>query len=103
MEGKRTRTVATSATDCRFDEFWQSYPKKKAKDDCLKAWQKLKPDDAMATRIMAALAAAKSSEEWERHDGRFIPYGATWLNGKRFDDDLTPTRRPPHPPGMTVL
>lgn len=103
MEGNGTRSLARGASDCRFDIFWEAYPKKKAKDDCLKAWKKLKPDDAMASRIMVALSRAKSSEEWERHDGRFIPYGATWLNGKRFDDDLTPTHRPPHSSGMRVL
>lgn len=103
-EGNRTGTLARGASDCRFDAFWDAYPKKRAKDDCVKAWQKLKPDEAMADRIMAALTLAKSSEEWERDRGRYIPHAATWLNRRRFDDDLTlPRDRPPHPPGMTVL
>jgi hypothetical protein len=66
-----------------FAEFWSAYPKKVAKGDAEKAWKKHKPDIAAC---LAALAIAKTSPDWTKDGGQFIPYPATWLNGKRWED-----------------
>ena len=82
--------MVISSADDRFSEFWMAYPRKVAKQAALKAWQKLKPDANTCTAIMTALQAATNSEAWRRDGGRFIPHAATWLNGKRWEDEASP-------------
>jgi hypothetical protein len=56
----------------------------------LKAWHKLGGFvNGEFDRVMAALAAFKSSGQWS--DPKFIPHPATWLNKRRFDDELEQT------------
>ncbi|MNH08813.1 hypothetical protein D3C79_682460 [compost metagenome] len=35
-----------------------------------------------------ALAAWTVSTDWTKDGGQFIPHAATWLNGKRWEDEL---------------
>ena len=72
----------------RFSEFWTAYPRKVAKPEALKAWIKIKPDDDTFAAIMAGLAAAKASRDWTKDDGQFIPHPTTWLNQRRWEDQL---------------
>ena len=71
-----------------FDKFWSVYPKKQAKQKALRAWLKLKPDDALLGVILASLDAAMTSENWLKDKGQWIPNPATWLNDKRWEDVL---------------
>ena len=70
-----------------FDEFWEAYPKKKAKEDARKAWAKLKPDETLGKVIIQAVEAAKKSKDWQKEKGQYIPHPATYLNGKRWEDE----------------
>ena len=72
-----------------FDQFWSAYPKKVAKAAAQKAWTKLSPDDGLVNRIMDSLRKLKGSDEWKRDDGRYIPHASTWLNGRRWEDEVT--------------
>jgi hypothetical protein len=78
--------------DVWFSEFWTEYPKKVAKQNALKAWKKIKPDAPLMAAIMTSLKRWKTSYEWLRDGGRFIPYPATWLNGRRWEDEIQETR-----------
>lgn len=82
-----------------FDSFWAAYPKKVAKTNAMKAWVKLMPDEDTVEKIMSGLYVWKHSEEWTRDDGRFIPHPATWLNGRRWEDEVPKitTRKPVAP------
>lgn len=71
-----------------FTEFWTAYPRKKSKGDAEKAWLKLKPDEQLASQIIAAVERATTSEDWTRDGGKFIPYPASWLNAKGWEDEL---------------
>ena len=71
-----------------FDVFWNEYPKKVDKQNALKAWKKLKPDEAMLDKIISAIRSWKDSEQWNKENGQYIPYPATWLNKRRWEDDL---------------
>lgn len=77
-----------SAQDRRFDEFWQSYPKKVGKKAAFASWKRIKPDVSLFNKIMAAVEAAKGSKQWQRDGGQYIPNPATWLNQGRWDDEL---------------
>ena len=73
-----------------FDEFWFSYPRKQAKPDAVKAFAKLKPDAQTQAAILAAVALQSRSEQWTKDGGQFIPNPATWLNQRRWEDELIP-------------
>lgn len=67
-----------------FDEFWQGYPKKVARHAARKAWDRLSPFDQQDA--LGALAAHTAS--WQDRDKQFIPHAATWLRGRRWEDEL---------------
>lgn len=68
-----------------FELFWEAYPKKKAKQDAEKAFAKV----AVPVQVLlAAIEAQKRSEDWTKENGQFIPHPATWLNGKRWEDQM---------------
>ena len=73
-----------------FASFWSSYPKKKSKPEAEKAWNKLKPDDALLATILKAIDAQKKTDGWTKDVGKFIPHPATWLNGRRWEDEVIP-------------
>ena len=68
-----------------FKTFWQSYPKKRAKDEALKAWKKKKNRPPIA-QILQAVKDQKASEQWRKNGGEFIPHPSTWINQGRWDD-----------------
>ena len=69
-----------------FDLFWEAYPKKKAKQDAEKAFAKV---TAPVQVLLGAIEAQKKTEDWTKENGQFIPHPATWLNGKRWEDQVT--------------
>lgn len=73
----------------RFDQFWSAYPKRVSKAQALKAWMTLSPDEALVGVMVAAIAAQRMSPGWLKEGGKFIPYPATWLNGRRWEDEAT--------------
>lgn len=70
-----------------FDEFWSAYPKKKAKEAARKAWNKLKPDETLGKAIIQAVIENAKTKDWLKENGKYIPYPATYLNGKRWEDE----------------
>ncbi|MBI4063485.1 MAG: hypothetical protein HY401_04200 [Elusimicrobia bacterium] len=74
-----------------FDVFWQAYPRHVGKQSAIKAWGKLKPAPEPLKKILEALERQKQSEQWQREGGRFIPHPATWINGKRWEDEISQT------------
>lgn len=70
-----------------FEDFWILYPKKQAKAAAEKAYLKIKPDMALFEKMKKALEAQKASFDWQKESGRYIPLPATWLNGRRWEDE----------------
>jgi hypothetical protein len=77
-----------------FDRFWSAYPRKVAKQEALKAWTKLAPDIALEIRILGAVDHQRTWDAWTRDGGKFIPYPATWLNGRRWEDERATVATP---------
>lgn len=73
--------------DDRFDQFWQAYPRKVAKDDARKRWKALKPSETLLAEMLAALAWQRCQHDWTKDNGQFIPYPAVWLNKGRWKDE----------------
>lgn len=78
----------TSVQQERFKEFWRHYPRKVGKGAAEKVWDKIKPGKALLSLILSALDQQKACEQWKRENGRYIPNPATWLNQKRWEDDI---------------
>jgi len=74
-----------------FDEFWAEYPKKRSKGQAEKTWVKIKPDEQLFEAIMTGLKRAKTSVDWTKNGGQYIPYPSTWLNAKGWEDEYTAT------------
>ncbi len=73
----------------RFAEFWSVYPKKKSKGSAEKAWNKIKPDKQLFEKIIKAVGDnIRLNTTWQKDNGQFIPYPATWLNAKGWEDSL---------------
>lgn len=68
----------------RFEAFWQAYPCGKNRQAAIRAWDKLRPDEALIHEMARGLKRAMESEEWQRGIG--IPYASTWLNNQRWTD-----------------
>ncbi len=87
----RSRTPRREVASSTFAEFWRRYPRKVAKAAALKAWCRIAPSATDATTILAALDQQVRSTDWQRDEGRFVPYPATWLNGRRWEDEAAPS------------
>ncbi|QJI40500.1 phage replication protein [Pseudomonas sp. ADAK2] len=83
-------TPAASATEDLFPKFWKLYPNKKGKANAEKAWRKLKVTDELFALIARGLARQVVCAEWTKDGGQYIPHPATWLNGKRWEDEVKP-------------
>lgn len=72
-----------------FEEFWKHYPLKVGKDRAEKAWFKLNGSCPSLDLLLEALERHKQSEQWMKDEGKYIPHASTWLNGKRWKDEIT--------------
>jgi len=76
-----------------FETFWKTYPKKKAKGQALKTWQKLEKSKSLP-EISEMVKAIKDQITEKKHlqfNNQFVPdwkYPSTWLNGYCWTDDV---------------
>lgn len=77
-----------------FNQFWSAYPRKQGKAKAAQAFAKLKPDESLLEEILAALDWQKQSASWTKENGQFIPLPATYLNGRRWEDEKPTTTQP---------
>jgi len=85
-QGRKER--ATPKPTEGFDEFWAVYPSGKAKADAVKAWGKLRADERAL--CIPAIVAQVNAKHFRGHDGvDYIPYGSSWLNARRWEDEVT--------------
>jgi len=70
-----------------FTLFWKTYPKHNAKEKAKTNFLKL--NKTLLPEIITAIQKQKESEQWKKDSGQFIPYPASWLNQKRWEDEVT--------------
>ena len=80
--------VRVKASPNDFNLFWDAYPKKESKKDAWEAWKRLNPSQEILAAILAGIGRAKTGDQWQRS---IIPHPATWLNGKRWEDEIDTT------------
>lgn len=76
--------------DQLFERFWDAYPRKVAKADARKKFEKINPDDELLAVMLKAIDQQKASEQWTKDGGQFIPHPSTWLNQRRWEDETQP-------------
>ena len=72
----------------RFNKFWINYPKKRNKGSAKKVWLRIKPDEELLKKMLAKIMEAKRSKDWQKDNGQFIPYPASWLSAECWDDEF---------------
>ena len=89
----------SAVEDTAFDVLWKAWPGKKGggKEKLRKKW-KLDKLDSKAEHVMAVVAAKKTTEQWTKDNGQYIPMLSTFLNQQRWDCDIAditaaPTRK----------
>ena len=78
-----------------FDRFWAEYPRKESKPAARRAFDKLNPDDALLETMIAAIEKQRASPQWLEAGGQYIPHPATWLNNRRWEDEVQPAKTKP--------
>lgn len=72
-----------------FNKFWNVYPKKVSKGNAEKWFNKNKPSEDLVNEMIEKINLLKQTNQWKSNDGQFIPYPATWLNAKGWEDEVT--------------
>ena len=70
-----------------FETFWALYPKRVAKKDAVRAWDRVDKTDH--GELFTALMGWR--RVWlARGEMQYVPNPASWLNGERWTDELPP-------------
>lgn len=78
-----------------FFRWWALYPRHDGKSAAKSIWMDELRDIPVDTLIQA-LENAKSTHDWQKENGRYIPSAAKWLDG-RWEDYLPKQRNEVHP------
>ncbi len=73
--------------------FWKVYPRKEKKGACENWWLHNRPDDVLLGTMLAKIEQAKKTRKWQKEEGEYIPMPYTWLNQKRWEDEISPKSR----------
>jgi hypothetical protein len=84
-EEKRINKHIEPVACAPFEVFWSAYPKKVGKDAALKKFLAALEKTTLE-KMLAALSAQSSSDQWTKDGGRYIPNPTTWLNQGRWND-----------------
>jgi len=96
-EGRIEMTLSTlgetmSKGNAMFEDFWKAYPstpRKGAKAKCKQVWDKTYCD-TQAEQIIKHINWLKTTEQWLKLNGAFIPAPLVYLNQQRWDGAEVP-------------
>lgn len=66
--------------------FWKVYPKKANKKDAFKAFKGIKDIEKILPDIITDVEEKKQTKDWQKMNGQYIPYPASYLRGERWKD-----------------
>ena len=92
----------TNYTDIKFTQFWDEYPRKSGKGAAETSFKKLNPSDELLEDILKAIKEQKESIQWHENEGQYIPMPSTWLNQKRWGDELAKVKNNGHKKGESI-
>lgn len=82
IEERKKRDISPTG----FDDFYQAYPRKAGRHAAELAWAKINPTPDLKARIIASVQAWAKTDQWK--DSQYIPHPATYLNQKRWEDEI---------------
>lgn len=85
---RHNNTLQNKTTQDMFDRFWENYPRKTAKQAAIRAFSKLSPDKKLFEAVLSGIEAWKKSSQWLKDSGEYIPHPASFLNGRRWEDEV---------------
>ena len=90
-----------------FEDFWKAWPsnvRKGGKPQCRAKWDKLKLE-MQADQIIKHVEWLKTTEQWKKGDGAFIPAPLVYLNQQSWDGADIPDLvvKPDRDPELTRL
>lgn len=80
-----TTSEITSETTTPFEAFWDIYPRKVGRKLAKIVWWKLTEEEK--TSAIKGLRLWKQAEQWQREDGKYVPYASTFLQQRRWEDE----------------
>jgi len=90
-----------TSDELQFDKFWKVIPYKVDKKRALKAFNnavKIVSVDVIIKSYLKQLKA--NSAEWCKEGGKYCPHPSTWLNGERWTDEVTDSKKNGVPVGV---
>lgn len=81
----RSSAKPSRLSDEDFEAFWKEYPRKESKAQARKSFAKV---NVSIDELLQALETQKQSDQWRRDGGQYIPYASTWLNQRRWEDEV---------------
>ncbi len=97
--GKQNHKDKYNLQSTTFLSFWTVWPKKVAKADAERAWAAAWRDgvisDANLDAVLVAVRSASSSSDWTKDGGKWIPHPASWIRGRRWEDESAPAAPSP--------
>ncbi|MBX4188462.1 MAG: hypothetical protein KW793_05040, partial [Candidatus Doudnabacteria bacterium] len=90
--GKKEKDIINTSTDVEgylvsFEKFYSVYPRKKGKQDAVKWFKKEKPSIEFVSMLIEDVNK-RLATEWKGKEPQYLPYPATYLNGKRWEDGI---------------
>ena len=79
-----------------FERFWAAWPKsirKGARSECLKKWNKFYCETCV-DQIVKHIEWMKTTDQWRKDNGAFIPAPLVYLNQQRWDGAEIPEMKP---------
>ena len=78
----------SGTSDPLFDRFWAAYPRKVGKPKAQTAFARLRVTERELDRMIAAIECQSKIYRWGKENWKFIPHPATWLNQRRWEDEI---------------
>ena len=88
-----------------FDRFWAAWPKnprKGAKQECSKKWKKYYCETHV-DQILKHVEWMKTTDQWRKDNGAYIPAPLVYLNQQRWDGAEIPETKTTIDPGLKKL
>lgn len=98
---KKKNTVKLTEYTPGFLRFWGVYPRKIKKAEAFKVWTRDGLED-LEERIIDVVEQYLESSQWTENEGRFIPHPSTFLNQRRYEDEIAPPEPRDHYQGKFV-
>lgn len=92
LKGKKLKETYGGVQEQIDDKFWNQYPEKVAKAKAHAVWVKMTDEEKQ--KAIIAIQKQVENNHFKGRDGQdYIPHPATWLNQKRWEDEVKEVKK----------